>query len=1136
MPNMNNASVTNEEYEVIGEAHWQILEGSDDQAIRIYGYKYSRFRSTIFRAICISLCGLPYFALAYSPAYNRYKYIKCSLKNAEHICVMDSEGTFTIVNVDIIDLNLLNHRDNTLRFFIYQHSRYIWLNDQGAFINVQALNEKLTLNILMENISGINKRQQNELIKLYGKNSVEVEVKRYWTIFCSEVFNPFYLFQIFSIILWSLDEYYQYATCVFILSAISCMLALYETKQMSVKIHNMAGSTCTFTVSVLRPSRTGREECVVNASRLVPGDVLVLPPDGCVMPCDAMLLTGSCIVNESMLTGESVPVMKGPPCPTPEIYSTENHKRHTLFAGTHVIQTRFYGNNQVLAKVVRTGFYTAKGEMIKSILFPKQFDFQFYKDAVKFVIFMFCIAAMGMVYSIWLYVQRGSSLGTIILRTLDIITIVVPPALPAAMTAGIVYSQQRLKKNKIFCVSPPKIIICGKLQVMCFDKTGTLTEDGLDLYAVIPSNEEEVFGRCVDDISSLPTNSPLVQALASCHSLTSIQGQLKGDPLDLKMFEFTQWVLEEPGPENTRYDNLTPAIVKPPFTRNEDLQNLDNLDPLTMEMPYEIGLLRRFHFSSSQQSMGVIARILGQPSMVYYVKGAPEKIAGMCDPLTLPENFNSTLNEYTSNGFRVIGLAYKKLDRKMKWMDAQRVKREVLENGMTFLGFLVMQNSLKPETTHIIKELHEANMKQIMVTGDNIMTAMSVARGCFMVQPQQKVVLVTIGLQQTGDQRPPLSMEIVGEGGPPKLAIEDYVIAMEGKTWAIVRTHYPEFMPTVLSKGMIFGRFGPDQKTQLITALQGEGLIVGMCGDGANDCGALKAAHVGISLSEADASVAAPFTSQEQNITCVKLLALEGRCALSTSFAIFKYMALYSLIQFFSILILYNFYSILGNNQFLYIDLVLTTLLALSLGRAGPGPILTKQSPAVSLVALSSLLPLFIQVTLVLVVQVVATVLLFSQPWFESVKGGPDIEQVLCWENTVIFIVTAFQYLIMACVYAKGWPFRQPFCANYYMVITLLSQAFFVTLLLFCPWQGLANWIEVEVMKASHIEENYFRVYILIIPVLHLLIAVGVEATFSDPELFSNIYSSFRRCNTKEENSADAECPLWPPHSPSHVC
>lgn len=62
---------------------------------------------------------------------------------------------------------------------------------------------------------------------------MEVEVKSYWTLFVDEVFNPFYLFQVFSIILWSLDEYYQYASCVFLLSTVSCMLALYQTKQVS---------------------------------------------------------------------------------------------------------------------------------------------------------------------------------------------------------------------------------------------------------------------------------------------------------------------------------------------------------------------------------------------------------------------------------------------------------------------------------------------------------------------------------------------------------------------------------------------------------------------------------------------------------------------------------------------------------------------------------------------------------------------------------------------------------------------------------------------------------------------------------------------------------------------------------------
>lgn len=75
---------------------------------------------------------------------------------------------------------------------------------------------------------------------------------------------------------------------------------------MSIKLHEMASSTNALTVRVVRPARGGgREECVVASSRLVPGDVLVLPPDGCVMPCDAMLIAGSCIVNESMLTGNT---------------------------------------------------------------------------------------------------------------------------------------------------------------------------------------------------------------------------------------------------------------------------------------------------------------------------------------------------------------------------------------------------------------------------------------------------------------------------------------------------------------------------------------------------------------------------------------------------------------------------------------------------------------------------------------------------------------------------------------------------------------------------------------------------------------------------------------------------------------
>jgi cation-transporting ATPase 13A2 len=128
----------------------------------------------------------------------------------------------------------------------------------------------------------------------------------------------------------------------------------------------------------------------------------------------------------------------------------------------------------------------------------------------------------------------------------------------------------------------------------------------------------------------------------------------------------------------------------------------------------------------------------------------------------------------------------------------------------------------------------------------------------------------------------------------------------------------------MLVKGQIFARMSPDEKHELVEKLQTLEYCVGFCGDGANDCGALKAADVGVSLSEAEASVAAPFTSRSFEISCVVQLmryvirnanSSEGRAALVTSFSCFKYMALYSAIQFTSVSILYRWGCNLGDFQ-----------------------------------------------------------------------------------------------------------------------------------------------------------------------------------------------------------------------------
>jgi magnesium-transporting ATPase (P-type) len=149
------------------------------------------------------------------------------------------------------------------------------------------------------------------------------------------------------------------------------------------------------------------------------------------------------------------------------------------------------------------------------------------------------------------------------LRAFDLITIVIPPALPAAMSIGTNYAISRLKKKSVFCISPPRMNICGKINVMVFDKTGTLTEEGLDVLGVIPADGQfHEFDRLLKSrlmpfrlsasADRLPsfcsgldskTGFPLLlHALATCHSISRVHGTLIGDPMDLKMFEFTTWV------------------------------------------------------------------------------------------------------------------------------------------------------------------------------------------------------------------------------------------------------------------------------------------------------------------------------------------------------------------------------------------------------------------------------------------------------------------------------------------------------------------------------------------------------------------------------------------------------------------
>nr|XP_024645189.1 probable cation-transporting ATPase 13A3 [Macaca nemestrina] len=997
-----------------------------------------------------------------------------------------------------------------IRYFTHHSVKYFWNDTIHNFDFLKGLDEGVSCTSIYEKHSaGLTKGMHAYRKLLYGVNEIAVKVPSVFKLLIKEVLNPFYIFQLFSVILWSTDEYYYYALAIVVMSIVSIVSSLYSIRKQYVMLHDMVATHSTVRVSVCRVNEEIEE---IFSTDLVPGDVMVIPLNGTIMPCDAVLINGTCIVNESMLTGESVPVTKTN-LPNPsvdvkgigdELYNPETHKRHTLFCGTTVIQTRFYTGELVKAIVVRTGFSTSKGQLVRSILYPKPTDFKLYRDAYLFLLCLVAVAGIGFIYTIINSILNEVQVGVIIIESLDIITITVPPALPAAMTAGIVYAQRRLKKIGIFCISPQRINICGQLNLVCFDKTGTLTEDGLDLWGIQRVENARFLSPEENVCNEMLVKSQFVACLATCHSLTKIEGVLSGDPLDLKMFEAIGWILEEATEEETALHNrIMPTVVRPPKQLLPESTPAGNQEMELFELPaiYEIGIVRQFPFSSALQRMSVVARVLGDKKMDAYMKGAPEVIASLCKPETVPVDFQNVLEDFTKQGFRVIALAHRKLESKLTWHKVQNISRDAIENTWIFMDKL----------------------------GDNMLTAVSVARDCGMILPQDKVIIAEALPPKDGkvakinwhyaDSLTQCShpSAIASEATPVKLvhdSLEDlqmtrYHFAMNGKSFSVILEHFQDLVPKLMLHGTVFARMAPDQKTQLIEALQNVDYFVGMCGDGANDCGALKRAHGGISLSELEASVASPFTSKTPSISCVPNLIREGRAALITSFCVFKFMALYSIIQYFSVTLLYSILSNLGDFQFLFIDLAIILVVVFTMSLNPAWKELVAQRPPSGLISGALLFSVLSQIIICIGFQSLGFFWVKQQPWYEvwhpksdacNATGSLlwnsshldnetelDEHNIQNYENTTVFFISSFQYLIVAIAFSKGKPFRQPCYKNYFFVFSVIFLYVFILFIMLYPVASVDQVLQIVCVPYQ------WRVTMLIIVLVNAFVSITVE-------------------------------------------
>lgn len=939
---------------------------------------------------------------------------------------------------------------------------------------------------------GITDDLQRERHIFFGPNIIEIAGKSTMELLVGEVLHPFYIFQIVSIALWSLDDYYYYAFCIAAISVGSIASTLIETKKTIARMREMNRFVCM--VRVLRDGAWVE----MDSSALVPGDVYdASDPSLAVLPADSVLLSGDAIVNESMLTGESVPISKQPvsvqameTLQTTRSDLATHLAKHFLFAGTKVIRIRpvlsSTGSNDDLsakAMVIRTGFHTTKGSLVRGMLFPKPMGFKFYRDSFRFIGFLAGIAMIGLCFNAINFVQLGIAWSTLIIRVLDLVTVVVPPALPATMSIGTAFAIVRLRKMGVFCISPTRVNMGGKVNVVCFDKTGTLTEDGLDVLGARTIDAQTMqFRELHPTCDELPATSgedeelALLHALATCHGLKVVDGEVIGDPLDVKMFEFTNWTIDEgetpdpaslaKGPE--RPPALVQTVVRPRGSAAFHTEDAMQSQPVSSSL-LEIGVIRTFEFISALRRMSVIVKQLHASSMQVFVKGAPEALVDICRRDTLPGDFEDLLSYYTQHGYRVIACAGKTMPG-LSWVEAQRMSRERAESDLTFLGLIVFENKLKPGSTPAITTLRNAHIGCKMVTGDNPRTAVSVARECGILGPSTTVFLasfvqgspeqpndVVLSWTSTDDETVKLNPDTLKPIDPDPFRIDlgehhvlEYELVITGDVFRWMTDYAPiELVRRMLIKGTIFARMSPDEKHDLVDRLQELGYTVGMCGDGANDCGALKAADIGISLSEAEASVAAPFTSTRPDISCVIEVIKEGRAALVTSFSCFKYMALYSLIQFTSITILYNLASSLGDFQFLYIDLFIILPVAVAMARTQPYPTLHTKRPTANLVSKKVLLSMIGQVVICSLTQAFTFFLTRRQEWYEAPELNIDELNVVNAENSALFLVSSFQYITVAAVFSVGPPFRQPIYTNPMLLASLTSLGCLSTYFLF---------------------------------------------------------------------------------------
>ncbi|HWR55899.1 MAG TPA: heavy metal translocating P-type ATPase [Negativicutes bacterium] len=573
----------------------------------------------------------------------------------------------------------------------------------------------------------------------------------------------------------------------------------------------------------------GGRRCQIKAEELVPGDIIVLEA-GDRVPADARLLTAyQCEVEESSLTGETLPVKKLAAFIGQKELALGDRK-NMIFMGSSVSRGR------ATAVIVSTGMHTEMGK-IAALIERQEADTtplqRRLEELAKYLVYG-CLGVSGLVFLMGL--RRGERLLNMFQTAASLAVAAIPEGLTAIVIIALAMGVQRMSKRNIIIRKLSSIETLGCANVICSDKTGTLTQNQMTVRAIYTAGQLwRVSGegytprgrfyhngqaakpdadlKKVLSAASLCNNAKLVHNKETKGSLTAMKERLKA------------WTIEGDPTEGALIVAAAKAGIQSDAAGNKHVR--------LKEMPFE----------SERCMMSVICQGDGG-NVTLYCKGAPDTIINHCShylangavvPLDddTRRKFLKKNDEMTGQALRVLAVAYKQLETGTEYPD------EGLEQNLVLGGLLGMIDPPRPEVPAAIEKCRRAGVKVVMITGDHPGTARAIAQELGLMPAQGRVVL--------GREIDDMS--------------DEQLAAVAGDI-------------------SVYARTSPHHKLRIVKALKEKGYVVAMTGDGVNDAPAVKKADIGIAMGITGTDVtkeAASMTLADDNFATIVRAMEEGR-------------------------------------------------------------------------------------------------------------------------------------------------------------------------------------------------------------------------------------------------------------------